>query len=60
MHLSPLNSYILGQVRIDILIQVETDPAHPVGSALSFPRLWTTKRSVAGSYYRLKISPRGS
>jgi hypothetical protein len=51
---------ILGQVWIDILVQVEADLAHYVGSALSFPRLWTTKRSVAESYRRLKNSPRGS
>jgi hypothetical protein len=48
---------ILGQVRIDILVQVEADLVHYVGSTLRFPRLWATKRSVAGSYYRLKISP---
>src|ERR671934_408536 len=38
---------ILRQVRIDIFIEVEGDPIHHSGSALSFPRLWTTKRSVA-------------
>src|SRR5215510_1548143 len=51
---------ILRQVRIDIFIEVEGDPIHHAGSALSFPRLWTTKRSVAESYRRLKSSPRGS